>query len=191
MLWREIGSYSTQPSRGNRPTRASSNRSRLGDELAPARILTFAPSPAWLASFSASVSTFINETGAEEPAAYQVAFNGMSVDPGTADRKAAMLALFKLPGVKNVYLDYAHEPDLYTSTGLINAPEVWESAAVGGRANAGAGIKVASMDGGVHKDAPMFSGEGFSYPPDFPPTGLGLTDNNNGKIIASRACEPF
>jgi len=39
----------------------------------------------------------------------------------------------------------------------------------------------------VHKDAPMFDGTGFSYPPGYPVGGLGLTENNNGKIIASRA----
>jgi subtilisin family serine protease len=32
----------------------------------------------------------------------------------------------------------------------------------------------------------MFSGEGFTYPSDFPEGGLGYTANNNGKIIASR-----
>jgi subtilisin family serine protease len=63
---------------------------------------------------------------------------------------------------------------------------MWNAVA-GGRANAGKGVKVASMDGGLHKDAPMFSGVGFSYPAGYPAGGLGLTANNNGKIIASRA----
>ncbi|MHB1357889.1 MAG: S8 family serine peptidase, partial [Anaerolineae bacterium] len=38
-----------------------------------------------------------------------------------------------------------------------------------------------------HHDSPMFSGEGWSYPVGWPSKGLGLTSNNNGKIIASRA----
>ena len=50
-------------------------------------------------------------------------------------------------------------------------------------ANAGAGVKVASMDGGIHKDAPMFDGTGYTYPAGFP---IGDTRNTNGKIIASR-----
>jgi subtilisin family serine protease len=32
----------------------------------------------------------------------------------------------------------------------------------------------------------MFSGAGYSYPPGWPAGGIGLTSNNNGKIIASR-----
>ncbi len=32
----------------------------------------------------------------------------------------------------------------------------------------------------------MFDGTGFSYPAGYPEGGLGLTENNNGKIIASR-----
>jgi subtilisin family serine protease len=136
---------------------------------------------------SASVSSFINELGAAEESRYQLVFNGLSVDPGNVDREAARQALLKLPNVKAVHLDYAHNPDLYASLTLINAAAAWNNPVIGGKANAGRGIKLASMDGGVHKDAPMFNGTGFSYPAGFPPNGLGLTANNNGKIIASRA----
>ena len=135
----------------------------------------------------ASVSDFINETGARETASYQVVFNGLSIDPGNANRSQVRQALLKLPNVKNVYLDLPHASTLYTSTTLINAPAIWNLAAVGGQAKGGQGIKVASVDGGVHKDAPMFSGVGYSYPEGWPAGGLGLTANNNGKIIASRA----
>lgn len=134
----------------------------------------------------ASISTFRNESGVNEAASYQVVFNGMSVDPGKLDREQARQSLLRLPNVKNVYLDYAYASTLYTSTTLINAPALWNATTVGGQANAGAGIKVASVDGGIHKDAPMFSGAGYSYPADFPAGGKGLTANNNGKIIASR-----
>ena len=96
------------------------------------------------------------------------------------------MALRQLPGVKAVFLDFAHDPDLYASVPLINAAAAWNNPAIGGMANAGAGVKVASMDGGIHKDAPMFDGTGYSYPPGYPAGGLGLTANNNGKIIASR-----
>jgi subtilisin family serine protease len=136
---------------------------------------------------SASVSTFRNENGLNEAASYQIVFNGMSVDPGQTNRDQARKALLALPNVKNVYLDFAHATTLYTSTALINAPALWNNTTIGGRANAGAGIKFASVDGGVHKDAPMFSGVGYTYPPDFPAGGKGLKSNNNGKIIASRA----
>jgi subtilisin family serine protease len=133
----------------------------------------------------ASVATFLNETGVTEEATYQIVFNGLSVNPGATPQADALRTLAQLPGVKNVYYDTPHYTQLYTSTTLINAPALWN--AVGGRANGGAGIKVASMDGGVHHLAPMMNGAGYSYPPGYGPNGLGLTANNNGKIIASRA----
>lgn len=135
---------------------------------------------------AASVSTYIDEHGTLVDATYQVVLNGMAIDVGDTDRDRARRVLAKLPGVKRVTLDYAHTPDVYTSTALIGAPVAWSDPAIGGQANAGAGIKVASMDGGLHKDAPMFDGTGYDYPPGFPEGGLGLMANNNGKIIASR-----
>ena len=101
----------------------------------------------------ASVSTFVNEIGAEEQATYQIVFNGLSIDPGSADKEEAKALLSRLDGVKRVSYDFAHSTQLYTSTALINADDVWNSAAIGGVANAGAGIKVASMDGGLHHEA--------------------------------------
>lgn len=133
-----------------------------------------------------TVGTFINETGAAEQATYQVVLNGLAIDVGTRDRESARRQILRMPGVKAVYLDVPYETQLYTSTHLIGATSVWDSPPIGGVENAGAGIRFASMDGGVHKDAPMFSGEGYTYPPGYQPNGLGLTANNNGKIIASR-----
>jgi subtilisin family serine protease/DNA/RNA endonuclease YhcR with UshA esterase domain len=131
----------------------------------------------------ATVGTFVNEYGMEEEATYQIVMNAVTIDPGTTDRNEARRQLAEIPGVKYVYLDLAHEPALYASNPLINAPTVWNSADIGGRENAGSGVKFASMDGGVHKDAPMFDGSGYSYPSGFP---KGHADNCNGKIIASR-----
>ena len=71
---------------------------------------------------SATIDHFINEHNLAETATYQVVFNGMSVDPGLMDRETACRTLANLPGVKAVYLDYAHAPALYTSTTLINTP---------------------------------------------------------------------
>lgn len=135
----------------------------------------------------ARVDSYIDERGAARQARYQVVFNGMAVDPGPAGAEQARKALLTIPGVRNVYRDFPHATTLYTSTTLIGAPTAWANPAIGGAEKAGAGIKVASMDGGVHKDAPMFSGQGYSYPAGYPAGGLGLASNNNGKIIASRA----
>ncbi|MBI2953285.1 MAG: S8 family serine peptidase, partial [Chloroflexi bacterium] len=133
---------------------------------------------------NASVGTYVNETGGDVQETYQVVFNGFVVDPGSHDTEEARRALAQLPGVKGVYPDYAREPDLYNSLPSINASAVWTDPAVEGRSNAGRGIKVASMDGGIHHSAPMFDGTGYSYPPGFP---KGDTANTNGKIIVSRA----
>jgi subtilisin family serine protease len=135
---------------------------------------------------SASVDSFVDEFGNREALAYQVVFNGLTIDPGQTDRTVARHLLMQIPGVKSVFLDYAHSTDLYTSTYLIDAPALWNYPGVGGQANAGHGVKIASVDGGLYKDSPMFSGAGYSYPLGYPPGGLGLQAGNNGKIIASR-----
>ncbi len=134
---------------------------------------------------NAKVSTYIDENGISNQQAYQVVLNAVVVDAGFDAGTAELKVLSGLPGVKTVYRDYKYYPQLYTSTHLINAPVAWGM--LGGQAMAGKGIKVASMDGGVHKDAAMFDGTGWSYPAGYPVNGLGLTSNNNGKIIASRA----
>jgi minor extracellular serine protease Vpr len=132
----------------------------------------------------AQVATYLNEQGRAMPATYQVVFNGMSIDAGrNVDLKTLEQTLSRLPGVKHVYRDFAHDPDLYASLPLINATAAWNNAAIGGKSNAGAGVKFASMDGGVHHLSPMFDGTGYTYPAGFP---KGFTSNTNGKIIASR-----
>ncbi|MFH1740274.1 MAG: S8 family serine peptidase, partial [bacterium] len=135
---------------------------------------------------NAEISTYVNEFGQERELTYDLLFNGMTIDPGKTDDKTAMSILQQMPEVKDVFKDYAHKPTMYAGLPLVNVAAAWSNPSIGGRDDAGRGIKVASVDGGVHKDAPMFNGAGFDYPSDFPPGGLGLTANNNGKIIASR-----
>lgn len=132
----------------------------------------------------ARVSRYINEAGQSVESTYQITFNGIAVDPGTIATDVARKTLSAMPGVKAVYSDYAYQPDTYTSTYLINAPAIWSQ--VGGQDSAGAGIKIASMDGGLHHAASMLQGDGWAYPDGWPAGGLGDTTNNNGKIIASR-----
>ena len=118
---------------------------------------------------------------------YQLLFNGLSLDPGRTDRKTLLQELRALPEVKAVYPDRAYYPNLYSSRDLINTQALWNNPVIVSSANAGRGIKIAVLDGGIHHLAPMFSGSGFQYPPDIPAPGIGDTSNNNGKIIASRA----
>ncbi len=128
-----------------------------------------------------------DEAGQLRDLRYVVAFNGVAIDPGATAPDQAAARLRQAPGVKAVHRDYAHQPHLYASVPMIEATSLWVHADIGGQADAGRGIRAASMDGGVHHAAPMFSGAGYDFPAGFPPGGLGDTNNNNGKIIASRA----
>lgn len=133
----------------------------------------------------ASLATYTDEHGLARPLQYRVLFNGLVVHAGSATRAAELRArIASLPGVRAVHPDLPHEPTLYASLPLIHAPIAWQAAAVGGRDQAGRGVKIASLDGGLHHLAPMFSGSGFRYPPGYP---KGDRRNTNGKIIVSRA----
>jgi subtilisin family serine protease len=134
----------------------------------------------------AAVATYLDAQGRHVEESYKVVFNGMTVDPGSTPTDKARGILAAMPGVKAVFFDKAHDPALYASLPLINVEEAWNNAAIGGMANAGDGIRFASMDGGIHHDSPMFDGTGFSYPAGYPPAGSDPL-NDNGKIITSRA----
>ncbi|MBK5970224.1 MULTISPECIES: S8 family serine peptidase [Thiorhodovibrio] len=135
----------------------------------------------------ARIDTYINEEGLSRESRFQLLLNAVVIDPGTRDRKSASKQLAMLPGVKRVHRDYAYYPTLYAGVPLVGADELWWHPLIGSQSLAGKGIKVASVDAGIHHEAPMFDGTGFAYPPLFPPGGLGHTENNNGKIISSRA----
>lgn len=131
------------------------------------------------------LASYLDAEGRAQLHRYGITFNGLTLDAGAAaDRERLRAELLRLPGARAVYADLAQRPDMYASLPLIQAPAVWGHPAIGGAGQAGAGIRVASMDGGVHKDAPMFDGAGFRFPAGYP---KGYRDNTNGKIIASRA----
>jgi hypothetical protein len=134
----------------------------------------------------AAVATYIDAQGRHIDESFKVVFNGMAIDPGAASTAEARGILAALPGVRAVFFDNAHDPDLYASVPLINAPAAWDNPAIGGMANAGDGIRFASMDGGIHHDSPMFDGTGYTFPAGYPPEGSDPL-NDNGKIITSRA----
>ncbi len=62
--------------------------------------------------------------------------------------------LFQGPGVRTVAFSTLVKPTMTVSTGLVNAPAVWPLA--GGRANAGAGIKIGIIDTGIVDTHPAF-----------------------------------
>ncbi|MEO8084709.1 MAG: S8 family serine peptidase [Ardenticatenales bacterium] len=133
---------------------------------------------------SARLATFVDEYSRSRPLRYRIVLNGLAIDAGLdADVAALEASLRAMPGVLRVGRDWSHQPTMYDSLKVIHAADAWDNAAVGGVANAGAGVRAASMDGGIHKDAPMFSGAGYTMPVGFP---IGYVENTNGKIIASR-----
>ena len=78
--------------------------------------------------------------------------------------------------LQQVFTPVAHDdPDL----SLVNANEAWT--AVGGEANAGAGVKVAIIDSGIDHTHPCFDDTG--YPAQ---TQLGDTDFTNNKVIVAK-----
>ena len=136
---------------------------------------------------SVRAATYRNEANQLKEHRYQIVLNGFAVElPSDTSVRDAIAIIQRIPGVKAVSPVRTYTLSMYASLPLIGAPSVWNTPVTGGRERAGAGIRVASMDTGVHKDAPMFSPAGFQYPYGFPSGGLGLSANNNGKIIASR-----
>ncbi len=121
--------------------------------------------------------------GAQRHRSYQIVFNGMSVALPSADA-TALARLQALPGVVAVYPDEVHDLHMYGSVPLINAEALWNSAAIGGVGNAGAGVKIAIIDSGIKVDNPFFNPAGFSYPPGYP---RGDTAHTTPKVIVARA----
>ncbi|NCC53788.1 MAG: hypothetical protein EOM20_21640, partial [Spartobacteria bacterium] len=135
----------------------------------------------------AGVSKRLNRHGAPLNNEYQIVLNAVVIDPGTVNIDDAIRTIRNIPGVKRVHRDRRYEPNLYASRPQTGAFTIWSNTVIGTMTNAGHGIKCASVDGGLYDGCPMFSGTGFDYPTNYPANGYGQTENNNGKIIVSRA----
>jgi len=129
----------------------------------------------------AKVASVMDSTGASRQLAYQVVFNGVVVDMPKATAENIM-AIAKMPGVKQVFRDYEHKPQMYASIPLIDAPTMWDQ--LGGVDVAGDGVIVASIDTGVYAPNPFFDPAGYSYPAGFP---IGDTSVTTEKVIGARA----
>ncbi|MBY5993555.1 S8 family serine peptidase [Ferrimonas balearica] len=119
---------------------------------------------------------------------FDTLFNGVAVVGGNA----TMAQLAALPGVKAVFPERLYTTEMDASLDLINAPAVWEQ--LGGRDNAGAGVRVAIIDSGIRPEHDMFAGEGFTAPTDNMPTDdyCSTTDASfcNDKLIVARWSAP-
>lgn len=95
-----------------------------------------------------------------------------------------------LPGVRRVSFLPPVKRHLNRAAGLVKAPEAW--AALGGMANAGAGIKIGIIDSGIDVNHPAFQDPSLTAPPGFPkcsPPGSGwnCSDYTNKKVIVARS----
>lgn len=93
-----------------------------------------------------------------------VVLNGFIVSvPGKVDIKAELQSV---AGVSRVYDHELYYAKMDVSNEIINSPEVW--AELGGQETAGAGIKVAIIDGGIRSEHPMFADNGHDRPEGLP-----------------------
>jgi subtilisin family serine protease len=103
-----------------------------------------------------------NAPRAKVTSEYDISLNAVAVQlNGTplATIKAA-------PMVQSAEYNALYQPNLSQSYHIINATGAWTEA--GGRANAGTGIKIGDIDGGIEETHPFFDPTGFSFPPGFP-----------------------
>src|SRR5213596_3680324 len=93
---------------------------------------------------------------------YDVSLNAVAVQlNGTPLARIAAA-----PMVQSAEYNALYHPTLSESYKIINASDAWTAA--GGRATAGAGIKIGDIDTGIDETHPFFDPAGFSYPPGFP-----------------------
>jgi minor extracellular serine protease Vpr len=93
---------------------------------------------------------------------YDVSLNAVAVQlNGTP-----LATIAAAPMVQSAEYNALYHPTLSESYKIINASGAWTAA--GGRANAGAGIKIGDIDTGIDEAHPFFDPTGFSYPPGFP-----------------------
>ena len=103
-----------------------------------------------------------NAPNAKITSEYDISLNAVAVQlNGTS-----LETIAGAPMVQQVQYNVFYHPNLSQSYQIINASGAWGEA--GGRANAGAGIKIGDIDTGIDNTHPFFNPSGFSYPPGFP-----------------------
>src|SRR5262245_19732881 len=103
-----------------------------------------------------------NAPNARVTGEYDVSLNAVAVQlNGTP-----LATIAAAPMVASAEYNVHYHPILIVSYKTINASDAWTAA--GGRANAGAGIKIGDIDSGIDNTHPFFDPTGFSYPPGFP-----------------------
>src|SRR4030042_6852466 len=140
----------------------------------------------------AAFTTALESTipGAQVSRGYQVVLNAVAVHIPNSDL-ATLQKLASLPEVNRNSPQQIYTITLDYSLPLIKTSELWSQ--LGGRVNAGKGIKVADIDTGIDPTHAMFSGAGWSYPSTGTwPKGYCAEVSGfcNGKIISARFYPP-
>src|SRR5215510_13222475 len=103
-----------------------------------------------------------NAPSAKVTSEYDVSLNAVAVQlNGTP-----LATIAAAPMVQSAQYNALYHPNLSESYKIINASDAWTAA--GGRATAGAGIKIGDIDSGIDNTHPFFDPIGFSYPDGFP-----------------------
>jgi minor extracellular serine protease Vpr len=103
-----------------------------------------------------------NAASARVTSEYDVSLNAVAVQLNGA----SLATIAAAPMVQSAEYNALYHPTLSESYKIINASDAWTAA--GGRANAGAGIKIGDIDTGIDNNHPFFDPTGFSYPLGFP-----------------------
>src|SRR6266699_3449792 len=103
-----------------------------------------------------------NASRARITSEYDVALNAVAVQLNGTPLETIAAA----PMVERAQYNALYHPNLSQSYQIINATGAWTAG--GGRATAGAGIKIGDIDTGIDNLHPFFNPSGFSYPPGFP-----------------------
>lgn len=111
---------------------------------------------------------------------YDTVLNGVGVELNGA----SLDSLRAGPGVTNVEYAGRFELLMDRSKALINLAPLW--AAVGGEANAGAGMKVGVIDTGIDQTHPFLTDATLTPPPGFPKFDPGNLAYTSDKVIVAR-----
>ncbi len=132
----------------------------------------------------AAQTAFASALGREVPAArlrwrYRITLDGAAVV--LPERDVARLR--SLPGVRDVYRSGRYELAVGPAGGQIGAPQLWAP----GLTNAGDGVKIGVIDGGVDQTHPFFDPSAYTMPAGFPKGQAAFT---TAKVIVARSFPP-
>ena len=111
---------------------------------------------------------------------YDTVLNGVAVQLNGASLDSLKAA----PGVSLVEPSLTYAPTMNRSVGVINAPAAWT--AVGGVANAGAGVKIGVLDTGIDQTHPFLTDNTLTPPAGFPKFDPGNQQFTSRKVIVAR-----